>query len=75
MKHAQPVASELLTRDDLVVALRARLDVVGRYQLARDLDITPQRLSQILRGNWPVSEGIAAGLGFRRVDRFERILS
>lgn len=74
MKHAQPVASSLQTNADLVAVLRAQLDMPGgKRALAARLGISEHRLTQILRGSWPVPNDVAERLGFRRVERFEPI--
>lgn len=75
MKHS-PVTPEILaTEGELVAVLRARLGdgPWGKEELARSLGITPFQLSGVLRGRWPVSDAIAAALGYRKVVRFERI--
>jgi hypothetical protein len=66
---------QLLTEDDLVKDLNARLD--GRRgekgRLADALGITRVELSQVLNGHAPLRPGIAAAAGFRKVVRFEPI--
>lgn len=75
MQHAQPVASLLLSEDDLVQTVRARLD--GRRgqfgRAAEDLGISQGELSNILRGGRTIAANVAAKLGYRRIVRFEPI--
>jgi plasmid maintenance system antidote protein VapI len=79
MRHysaAQIIPEHLLTEEEIVVDLAARLD--GRRgengRLADQLGITRVELSRVLNGSAPLRPGIACTLGYRRVTRFERIL-
>lgn len=73
MKHSQPVASPLLTEDDLLQLLRARLDCTpaGKAALAADLGVSVWLLSRMLRRQSPIDAGVAAQLGCRPVVMFE----
>lgn len=66
-------SAELQTDADLLARLRARLEEPGgKTRLMRELGVTRMKLTGILRGRWPIDDQVAAGLGFRRVMRFER---
>jgi hypothetical protein len=75
LERAVAASRPLLTEDRLLSLLRDRLDGTdtGRNRLARDIGVTPLKLSRVLRGMDAVPDGVAAALGFRRVARFERV--
>jgi hypothetical protein len=56
--------------------LRRRIAALGRGGTARiadEIGISDSRISGVARGNYPVTDRIAKGLGFRRVVRWERL--
>jgi predicted transcriptional regulator len=66
---------DLLTEEDLVVDLAARIEKRGDHQrVAYQLGISQPALSNVLTGGRAIGADLAERLGFRRVVRFEPIV-
>lgn len=67
--HSRPVNDE-----EVVRAIKSKVRWWGdQTRLAKEIGVDSCRISRVLQGKDPVSDRIAAGLGFKRVSRWERI--
>ncbi|HVM38309.1 MAG TPA: hypothetical protein VM265_07985 [Sphingomicrobium sp.] len=81
MKHdwvpplcAEREGAEILSEEEMVIELSARIRRRGdQLRLARQLGVDHSEISKALSGAMRVSTNLAAGLGYRRVVRYERV--
>lgn len=72
---ARPPPSPLPENEAEVIAdLQSRIRWRGdQTRLAKEWGLAPCRISHVLKGRMRISDRIAAGLGYRRVTRWERV--
>lgn len=75
LADGRPSETDLLTEEDIVLALASRLDGrAGEHgRLAADLGVSQATVSNILTGGRQIGPKVAGALGLRRVVRFERV--
>jgi predicted transcriptional regulator len=74
VRHDLVLPEALLTEEELVIELAARVRKRGDHQrVAGELGVSQPALSNVLTGGRGIGPGFAERLGYRRVTRFEPI--
>jgi predicted transcriptional regulator len=74
VKHDLVLPETLLTEEELVIELAARVRKRGDHQrVAGELGVSQPALSNVLTGGRGIGKDLAHRLGYRRVTRFEPI--